>query len=75
MSRKQKVAFLHGWGLNRQIWLDIICRINQEHPHIECQLLNLPGYGGVADIETRTLYKGVVPFIALQIMMMGFKVF
>ena len=51
MPRKQKVAFLHGWGLNRKIWTHVTRRLTHEYPHFECQLLDLPGYGGMADIQ------------------------
>lgn len=51
MDNINKIAFLHGWGLNKQIWGDVVRLLKQRLPNIECQLLDLPGYGGAADID------------------------
>ncbi|WP_154222604.1 TRAP transporter large permease [Marinicella rhabdoformis] len=54
------------------VWLGVLIAIN-----LQTSFLTPPfGFAlfylrGVADIETRTLYKGVMPFILLQILMMG----
>jgi pimeloyl-[acyl-carrier protein] methyl ester esterase len=47
----QKIAFLHGWGLNRQVWSEVKEQLAVLAPSLECQLLDLPGYGGAVDIQ------------------------
>lgn len=51
MNKVNKIAFLHGWGLNRQVWTEVEGLLKQSLPRLECQLLDLPGYGGAADID------------------------
>lgn len=51
MSIINNVAFLHGWGLNRQVWAQVETELGVINPDIKCQLLDLPGYGGAADID------------------------
>jgi pimeloyl-[acyl-carrier protein] methyl ester esterase len=51
MSKINKVAFLHGWGLNREIWSIVEAKLSEMLPFVECQMLDLPGYGGADDIE------------------------
>lgn len=54
------------------VWLGVLIALN-----LQTSFLTPPfGFAlfylrGVADIDTRTLYRGVVPFIGLQLLMMG----
>lgn len=43
---KEKLVFVHGWGLNSAIWQPVIEQLNQ---HFECISLDLPGYGTRAE--------------------------
>ena len=52
MSKIKNVAFLHGWGLNRRAWSAVEAQLKRSLPVVECQMLDLPGYGGAADIES-----------------------
>lgn len=45
------IAFLHGWGLNRQVWREVVERLKACLPNVNYQLLDLPGYGGQNDID------------------------
>lgn len=51
MNKINKVAFLHGWGLNHRIWSDVEAQMSKLLPFLKCQMLDLPGYGGAVDIE------------------------
>lgn len=67
MSQIKKVAFLHGWGLNRQIWTEVQEQLTQSMPSIECQLLDLPGYGGAPDIEKADDLNNVAAYCLQQL--------
>ncbi len=43
------LVFLHGWGLNSAIWSPFIDQLIKRRPDVSIHLLDLPGYGRLAD--------------------------
>ena len=39
------VVLLHGWGLNKAVWLDYLASLELRLPNIRFHLIDIPGYG------------------------------
>ncbi|MCU7834108.1 MAG: pimeloyl-ACP methyl ester esterase BioH [gamma proteobacterium symbiont of Taylorina sp.] len=53
-SNKQ-IVFIHGWGMNSNIWNDIAVSLELLHPDYSIIAVDLPGYGQSADYSLEQL--------------------
>ena len=53
----ENVALIHGWGLNKAIWLEYVAALQQRLPAIKFHLIDIPGYGDLTDIDSPVCIK------------------
>ncbi|AXF78010.1 pimeloyl-ACP methyl ester esterase BioH [Erwinia tracheiphila] len=60
-SGDRELVMLHGWGLNAEVWHDIIDRLS---PHFRLHLVDLPGYGrsrGFPPLSVKEMAAALLP--------------
>lgn len=50
--RNTDIVFVHGWGLNSEIWVSYIDAVHEALPNVNIHNLDLPGYGQISDMES-----------------------
>lgn len=69
---QQQILFIHGWGMNSCVWVDIAEYIEQLHPEYLIRSVDLPGYGHSStygqnelggEYNTRTLAQSLEPLL------------
>lgn len=53
----KQILFIHGWGMNSSVWVDIANGLNISYPDYLITAVDLPGYGESASYTSETLHK------------------
>ena len=53
----ENVALVHGWGLNKAIWLKYVAVLQEHLPTLKFHLIDIPGYGELAHIDSPACIK------------------
>ena len=70
---KRDLVLLHGWGLNAEVWQNIISRLS---PHYRLHLVDLPGYGRSQHFGALTLAQmaaQIRPLLPPQAIVVGWS--
>lgn len=67
------LVLLHGWGLNAEVWQEIVPRLS---PHFRLHLVDLPGYGrsqGAEQLSLAEMAQRLVPHLPPRAWLMGWS--
>lgn len=67
------LVLLHGWGLNAEVWQNIVPRLSAQ---FRLHLVDLPGYGrsrGFAALSLEQMAQALVPFLPPRAIVLGWS--
>ena len=56
-NAQQQILFIHGWGMNSGVWVDVAEYLQQNYPEYLIRAVDLPGYGHSADYDLDGVYN------------------